>query len=840
MSNIFDFDITTSQPANGGLGGVGTNIGATGGNTQEVGDFVTDVRFRPFIRAQQVHFWAFGMRPNTRVYAFFDKQDVNTRVHPATVINEANPIAPANLRVDWETAVLTVDANGRLFGVFDLPANTFIVGERELLFCDVDDLDSLESATSTCSSLFNAYNFSVTTAPIPAPRPPIIQNPPPPVPPVVRPRDPLAQSFYVDPELCANRVGCFVTKLDLYFKTKHPTLGVTIELRTTLNGYPTKTILPFSQVHLNPSQVSTSDVGANATTFIFPSPVYLRAGQEYALAVIPDANNPDYQVFVAQIGGEDVLDDTVSVTQDWGIGSLFMSHNNSTWSAIQNEDLKFTLYRANFSTGGGSLILVNGDYEFLTLESVNDSFEPGEFVFQNANTANGTVSVSAGNNNVTGTDTSFLNDFPVGSRIVLKSGSTYDVQDVLAVTNATHLTTKDSLAFSNTSATYLKTPTGVVYSFDGDVDLVLDKSKAANSNFVFTANSVIIGETSGANAVIQTVDDRIVNRFQPSIYRTVAQGTEITLEGQAVSNTYDFGSQRAMRFNATNFFDVEETVIASRSNEITEMSGGKSFRLEINLDTETGVLSPSIDTGTFFIVAYENIVNNNSNNEYISNGSALSRWTSKVVKLADGQESEDVRVYLTAYRPTGTDIEVYVKLKNDADAEGFSTKYWTKLERQADVLSDASNRTSLVEIEYRLPTRPTSVALDGLVATTNASANVAGSGTTFSDDLVEGDAVLIGNDSNYFISTVDEVTSNTAIVLTTPAPFSKFGATIEKLDEPQTAFRNPQNDNVVSYFNAAGAQFDEFKYFAVKIVLKSESTHVVPHVRDMRALALSV
>lgn len=839
MSNIFGFDVTSLQP-DGGNGGIGTNTGTTTGTTQEVGDFVTDVRFRPFIRAQQVHFWAFGMRPNTRVYAFFDKQDVNDRVHPATVINEANPIAPANLRVDWETTVLTVDANGRLFGVFDLPANTFIVGERELLFCDVDDLDSLVSATTVCSSLFNAYNFSVTTAPIPAPQPPVVQNPPIINVPNVWPMDPLAQTFYVDPELCADRVGCFVTKVDLYFKTKHPTLGVTVELRTTENGYPTKTILPFSQVHLNPSQVSTSDVGANATTFVFPSPVYLRAGQEYALAVIPDANNPDYTLFVAEIGGDDVLDDTVSVTQDWGIGMLFMSHNNSTWSAIQNEDLKFTLYRANFSVGGGSLILVNGDYEFLTLEDVNDSFEPGEFVFQNANTANGTVSVSAGNNNVTGTGTSFLTDFAAGRRIVLKSGTAYDVQEVLAVTNATHLTTKDSLAFSNTAATYMKTPTGVVYSYDGDVELVLEQSGAANSSFVFTANSTIIGETSGANAVIASVDDRIVNRFQPSIYRTVAQGTDITLEGQASSNTYDLGTQRSMRFNATNFFDIEETIIASRSNEITEMDGDKSFRLELNLDTETSMLSPSIDAGTFFIVSYENIVNNDSNNEYLSNGSALSRWTSKVVQLADGQESEDVRVYLTAYRPSGTDIEVYVKLKNDADAESFNTKYWTKLERQADVLSDGSNRNNTVEIEYRLPARPETVLLDGVVSVANASANVAGNGTTFSDDLAAGDSVLIGNGSDYFITSVDEVTSNTAVVLNTNAPFSADGATIERLVEPHTAFRNPQNDNVVSYINVDGAQFDEFKFFAVKIVLKSESTHVVPHVRDMRALALSV
>lgn len=806
-----------------------------------VGDFVTDVRFRPFIRAQQVHFWAFGMRPNTRVYAFFDKQDVNDRVHPATVINSSNPLSPANLRVDWSSTTLTVDANGALYGVFDLPAETFIVGERELLFCDVDDLDSLVSATTSCSSLFNAYNFSVTTAPVPSTQPPIVQNPPILDVPNIWPMDPLAQTFYVDPELCDNRVGCFVTKVDLYFKTKHPTLGITVEIRTTENGYPTKTILPLSQVHLNPSQVSTSDVGANATTFTFPAPVYLRAGQEYALAVIPDANNPDYTLFVAEIGGDDVLDDSVSVTQDWGIGMLFMSHNNSTWSAIQNEDLKFTLYRAAFETTGGSLTLVNGDYEFFTLENTVGTFDPGEFVFQNTATSNGTVSVSSGNTIITGTGTSFLTDFSAGSRVVLVSGSAYDVQEVLAVTNATYMTVKDSLAFTNASATYMKTPTGVVYSFNGDDQLVLEDSAAANSTFVFAANSVIIGETSNATATILSVDDRIVNRFQPSIYRTVTQGTEATLAGEAASNTYVIGDQREMRFNATNFFDAEEAIIASRSNEITEMAGDKSFRLEINMDTEADVLSPSLDTSTLAIVTYENIVNNTSNNEFASNGDALSRWVSKIVQLADGQESEDIRVYLTAYRPSGTDIEVYVKFKNDADSESFPLKNWTKLERQADVLSDASNRASLVEIEYRLPARPATTVLSGVITIDVGTPDEAvGSGTLFDADLAVGDSVLISNGSDYFITSIATQTSNTAITFTQDSPLDGSGLTIERLTEAHTAFRNPQNDNVVSYFNAEGAQFDEFKFFAVKIVLKSESTHVVPHVRDMRALALSV
>ena len=41
------------------------------------------------------------------------------------------------------------------------------------------------------------------------------------------------------------------------------------------------------------------------------------------------------------------------------LGVLFKSQNNSTWTAYDFEDLKFTLYRASFTTGvNGQLTLV--------------------------------------------------------------------------------------------------------------------------------------------------------------------------------------------------------------------------------------------------------------------------------------------------------------------------------------------------------------------------------------------------------------------------------------------------------------------------------------------------
>ena len=47
---------------------------------------VISVPFVPFIRSRTITFSAYGLRPNTRVYAFFDNIDVSTYVTPNAVL----------------------------------------------------------------------------------------------------------------------------------------------------------------------------------------------------------------------------------------------------------------------------------------------------------------------------------------------------------------------------------------------------------------------------------------------------------------------------------------------------------------------------------------------------------------------------------------------------------------------------------------------------------------------------------------------------------------------------------------------------------------------------------
>lgn len=162
--------------------------------------------------------------------------------------------------------------------------------------------------------------------------------------------DPLAQSFYVDDE-----TGIFVTKLNVYFRTKDSTLPVYCQLREIKVGLPTLKILPFSEVELSPNQINISEDASIPTTIEFDSPVYLNGQTEYAIVLL--SHSTEYTVWISRLGEADVTSAAneagqILVSTQPILGSLFKSQNASSWDASQYEDLKFQLYRASFTSSG--------------------------------------------------------------------------------------------------------------------------------------------------------------------------------------------------------------------------------------------------------------------------------------------------------------------------------------------------------------------------------------------------------------------------------------------------------------------------------------------------------
>lgn len=136
-------------------------------NTSQVGDFITDVTFSPFMRAKTIKIIVSGLRPNTRHYLFFDNTVQNSNFRPgvidnitsstSTLLNDASNVRKGGSFGDNVTS----DAYGILTAEFQLTKGTFNVGDRQMVIADVATISQMDNATSTATGTYSAYNYSV-------------------------------------------------------------------------------------------------------------------------------------------------------------------------------------------------------------------------------------------------------------------------------------------------------------------------------------------------------------------------------------------------------------------------------------------------------------------------------------------------------------------------------------------------------------------------------------------------------------------------------------------------------------------------------------------------------
>jgi len=208
---------------------------------------------------------------------------------------------------------------------------------------------------------------------------------------------PIGQTFYV-----SEPKGIFVTRIDVFFKTISSAQGIELQIRTTENGIPTPNRLQYGRKVIQPTDTySASDAAAfgditqgdtiitkssdasSATSFIFDTPVFLAPYKLYAFTVAPIGGTPEYSVWTAVVGSQDIATGT-PISDNNNTGDLFLSSNDLTWDPIINEDMKFNIYTANFTATSGNAYFNSGSVEFIAAKNVLASFIPQEkVVFSN-------------------------------------------------------------------------------------------------------------------------------------------------------------------------------------------------------------------------------------------------------------------------------------------------------------------------------------------------------------------------------------------------------------------------------------------------------------------------
>ena len=486
----------------------------------------------------------------------------------------------------------------------------------------------------------------------------------------IRWHDPLAQSFLVDDE-----TGIYLTRFDVFFKSKDDMgLPVTVQIRSTDRGYPLTKVLPFSEVALNPDDVVLSSDGSVATSFQFKSPVYLEGGREYAVCLL--SNSTKYSVFISRVGEEDLITRSY-VSQQPYLGSLFKSQNASTWEPSQWEDLKFTMYRADFVDSGSvdlyNPVLAKGNDEIARLQADSLSLKSK------------TIRVGLGT-------TAVDNTIEIGNTIS-QQGSEATGNYVGAAGSAFYVSiTNAGIGFTPFTAgnyTYydvpLQTITGqgkgaraVVSVNGGKVDTIQINDQGSQAN---GGNGYVVGDvvgisslgTQGAGrdlrATITTIGDP-----RQLILENV-QGNFVTGVGNTVMVTRSSGLTTG--FNDFNGGDVQidaiETVEDGLHVKVNHMNHGMYFQNNVvgisgvqsdvkpsrltapySVDSTDGI---SVEDGSKFAV-FEGVGVGTTNRGYLQIGDEIIEYTNVNGNTIGGFIARSSNAFKQDY-PTGTDVYKY-------------------------------------------------------------------------------------------------------------------------------------------------------------------------------------
>ena len=139
-----------------------------------------DVSVMPYMIGRRIAVTAKNLKPQTRLYPFFDKQAVSQYCGPAEfspnllnvdgTIDNAKVIAQSNLSdpssILHQTGALNdpliTSSTGTISLVFYLPANTFRAGERVFTLVDQSDINAIDAILTSAEGTYHSSSLSTT------------------------------------------------------------------------------------------------------------------------------------------------------------------------------------------------------------------------------------------------------------------------------------------------------------------------------------------------------------------------------------------------------------------------------------------------------------------------------------------------------------------------------------------------------------------------------------------------------------------------------------------------------------------------------------------------------
>jgi hypothetical protein len=364
------------------------------------------------------------------------------------------------------------------------------------------------------------------------------------------------------------------------------------------------------------------------------------------------------------------------------------------------------------------------------------------------------------------------------------------------------------------------------------------------------------------NIPIYNTSTPVVNRTQPMTTATTTSSSLLrTISGSKLLSWGATFSGITTPTGTTSQTTRRDSWLCSRS--LTCLVPPQTVNSVVNSASNTGAMNDSVvldvgcacnndftvpDISDAQIIYYTYQINNDYTGENTRYGNAVCKHISGKVTFDESRLAEDVLVFLRAYKPTDSNIKVFVKIHNSKDPDAFDDKDWTLLAEKTggNTYSSLMSGNDYVEISYGFPLYPnTEYTANGTVLTTLNQSNVIGSSTNFDTEFAADDLIKVYSPlfpDNYVVHVVNTVTNATHMVLNdtfTNNGVIGTGMVIDKLAYNHQAFNNITTDNVVRYYNSSMVEFDGYNTVAVKMVLLTSNTDHIPRIDDIRLIGVS-
>ena len=504
--------------------------------------------------------------------------------------------------------------------------------------------------------------------------------------------DPLAQTFLINGTQ-TNGEGIFISSIDVVFQSKPSDLSVVkediiLELRPVTEGdtpardlikdmYGNKAevrkawhdivnIVPGlggepHQAHYRkfPKPQFEQSVGGtvrpgNHTRFTFDVPVYLYPDTAYAFVL--RSNDSAYRIWITDTREPEIREGVIEGTLADGAqstsidgrsrnqygGALFKSQNGRSWVEHPEQDMMFRINRCKFS---GS--------------------------------KTGTLEFKTGNK---------LSSDRLYDRIMVKSNPGDGTFLPAAVE------TKINYTFEGRSAT------------SGDIALSQfenDKTSTMPERMILRDSGSV--DTDGDFTITATLENKSSDRISPvvNLSRWQADVIKNKINNGGISNSQinypatstgsGFVANETLAVTGGGGTGAEIKVLAVNSDNQIESayvsSAGSGYYKTATISSSGGASG----TGGALTLTGE---------ESAHGGNAKFRYVSKTVVLADGMDAKDIKVFITAMKPIGTQIYAYYKVSAQEDNEPLGDKSWKVMRQKLPRDPSQDSGGDFIEIEF--------------------------------------------------------------------------------------------------------------------------------------------